>query len=54
MSDFFTAQKQGTYFAQKYIRAEDNEGNTALHLAVQNEAYSVSHVLFTDIVISLA
>lgn len=45
------AQRPGKYLFQKFVKAEDNEGNTALHLAVQNGnvdvcAQNLTHSLY--------
>ncbi len=37
----FPANRHGTACAHQYIKMADNEGNTALHLAVQNGAEEV-------------
>ena len=40
---FATAQRYGPDREINYIKAADNEGNTALHLAVQNGCGEVNH-----------
>ena len=36
------AQKQGHDLVKAFVKATDNEGNTALHLAAQNGSLNVS------------
>ena len=38
------AQRRGVHSKRNYIRVIDKEGNTALHLAVQNGSFNVSHI----------
>ena len=39
---FHIALKQGEEQLRQYVKAVDNEGNTALHLSVQNGSEEVS------------
>ena len=44
--DMLTVQKQGDKSEREYVKAADNEGNTALHLAVQNGCEKVHQSSF--------
>lgn len=37
--------KKQTFTERQFVRAQDNEGNSALHIAVMNGRYEVFHYL---------